>query len=195
MKFLNNEVVFYEIDYNYMKYLYEVDSKVYFHEKYKQDTKPYVGVIRTINDVNYFIPLASAKQKHSEYNLKTKDYILIYDIVDANNIKSNAIYKEKKDDMSKRYHILSILDMRKMVPVPSGMFRKINFSSFPMNYQFLFYKEHNFCKSNQDLILERTNDLYNKTQDKGTALSKFHCDYILLEKAMYKYNNKTSTLK
>ncbi|MBF0710471.1 MULTISPECIES: type III toxin-antitoxin system ToxN/AbiQ family toxin [unclassified Gemella] len=188
MEFLNNEIRFYEIDHDYMRYLYGVDSKVYFHETYKKHVKPYVGIIATIDNVKYFIPLTSAKPKHRKHRLTTKDYILIYDIVNKNITKSKAIYKEKKDDEEEKYHILSILDMRKMVPVPNGLFKKIDFNSLPLNYQFLFYKEHEFCKSKQDKIIENSTNLYNKTKEKGKALSKFHCDYIKLEKAMLQYN-------
>lgn len=190
MEFLNNEIKFYEINHKYMKYLYGIDSRVYFDERYKNEVKPYVGIIITLENVKYFIPLTSAKKKHSNYKLKTKDYLLIYDIVDIKNIKVNSIYQDKKDDSTKKYHILSILDIRKMVPVPNGMFKKIEINSLELNYQFLFYKEHRFCKSNQDLILKNALRLYDKTKLKGSELSSFHCNYIILEEAMLKYNEK-----
>lgn len=43
---------------------------------------------------------------------------------------------------------------------------------------FRFYKEHEFCKSKQDLIISSATKIYENTLKKGFALSKFHCDYV-----------------
>lgn len=61
----------------------------------------------------------------------------------------------------------------------------INFSELNLNYQFLFYKQHQFCKSHQDRIRKNAERVYTCTVRKGTKISQFHCDYVLLEKEMH----------
>ena len=135
MEFLSDKIRFYELDNDYVKYLHMSDSQVYFHDSYSKDIKPYVGIIATINDIRYFIPLTSPKMKHTKRKLRTKDY----------------------------------------------------FSKLNLNYKFLFYKEHSFCKSNQDIIISNAEKIYNQTLAKGAALSTFHCDFIKLEEKMKEY--------
>ena len=53
---------FYEIDIDYLKYLNEHDSEVYYNFKYKKDLKPFIGIILLVNEFEYFIPLSSAKE-------------------------------------------------------------------------------------------------------------------------------------
>lgn len=187
MNFLNNEISFYVIDHEYMRYLHGIDSCVYFHEDYKRLIKPYVGIMITIDRKKYFIPLTSAKPRHSNQRLKTRDHILIYDIVDIIMNEPKAVYKDNPNDPTKKYHILGVLDIRKMIPVPDGMYHKINFRQLELNYQFLFYKEHEFCKSVQDDIITKATNLYEKAKQKGKKISNFHCDYILLEQSMLEY--------
>ena len=82
MEFLSDKIRFYELDNDYVKYLHMSDSQVYFHDSYCEDIKPYVGIITTINDIRYFIPLTSPKLKHTKRKLRTKDYMTIYEEVD-----------------------------------------------------------------------------------------------------------------
>ena len=53
---------FYEINIDYLKYLNEYDSEVYYNLKYKKDLKPFIGIILLVNEFEYFIPLSSAKE-------------------------------------------------------------------------------------------------------------------------------------
>ena len=41
---------FYEIDIDYLKYLNECDSEVYYNLKYKKDLKPFIGIILLVNE-------------------------------------------------------------------------------------------------------------------------------------------------
>ena len=186
MEFFNNEISFYEIDFDYVKQLHDIDSVVYYHSSYKTDIKPYVGIMLSISGIKYFVPLTSAKQRHgnSNWKLSTRDYLTIYEKVPINTLETNAIYRNIQGDKEYKHHILGVLDIRKMIPVPDGKFSKIDFGSLNLNYQFLFYKEHEFCKSNQDKIMENAKRLYELTESKGHKISKFHCDYKLLEQQM-----------
>ncbi len=187
MEFLSDKIRFYELDNDYVKYLHMSDSQVYFHDSYSKDIKPYVGIIATINDIRYFIPLTSPKMKHTKRKLRTKDYMTIYEEVDKTANEKNAVYKDNPNSTSRKYHILGVLEIRKMLPVPRRKYSLIDFSKLNLNYKFLFYKEHSFCKSNQDIIISNAEKIYNQTLAKGAALSTFHCDFIKLEEKMKEY--------
>lgn len=187
MKFLNDSIAFYEIDNDYIEYLYQVDSNVYYHPSYRATIKPYVGILVDVGNIKYFIPLTSAKEKHKKQPMRSRDYLMIYDLVDKNSNEKNAIYRDHPNSLDEKYHILAVLDIRKMIPVAEGAYKKIEFKTLELNYQFLFYKEHKFCKSEQDKIISYASKIYSKTIAKGSALSKFHCDYVALEKALQNY--------
>ena len=59
------EFGFYTIDADYLQYLNGVDSEVYYNEAYRTSVKPFVGIVIGIGEYNYFIPLTSAKIKHT----------------------------------------------------------------------------------------------------------------------------------
>ena len=92
MNFLNDSIAFYEIDNDYIEYLHQVDSNVYYHPSYRATIKPYVGILVDIENTKYFIPLTSAKEKHKKQRMRSRDYLMIYDLVDKNSNEENAIY-------------------------------------------------------------------------------------------------------
>ncbi|HJD14798.1 MAG TPA: type III toxin-antitoxin system ToxN/AbiQ family toxin [Candidatus Enterococcus stercoripullorum] len=81
MQFINNKISFYTIDFDYTNYLYNIDNQVYFNPNYINETKPYIGIIVNVKNLKYFIPLTSAKTKHSKQRLKTNNYITIFETV------------------------------------------------------------------------------------------------------------------
>lgn len=113
---------------------------------------------------------------------------MVYEKVNKTLCEPGAIYKDMPKNEKEKYHILSLLEIRKMIPVPENKYQKISFEQLDLNYQFLFFKEHEFCKSKQDTIKNNATKIYNKTKQKGSKLSKFHCDYIKLEEAMNEYS-------
>ena len=189
MRFLNDSITFYEIDNEYIKYLHHFDSNVYYHSSYKESVKPYVGILVDIENIKYLIPLTSAKEKHKNQRMRSRDYLMIYDLVDKNVNEKNAVYRNHPSLIDRKYHILAVLDIRKMIPVVEGAYKKIDFKNLDLNYQFLFYKEHEFCKAKQNQILSDATKVYEKSREKGTALSKFHCDFILLENVLQGYES------
>lgn len=62
---LGNTLKIYYIDDNYINYLRQFDSKVYYN---KNHTRPYVGVVYIFNGYYYFAPLSSPKPKHLKMN-------------------------------------------------------------------------------------------------------------------------------
>ena len=57
----------YYISEQYINYLRKYDKNVAYN---KNSTRPYIGVVYTYNNYNYFAPLASPKEKHKLINPK-----------------------------------------------------------------------------------------------------------------------------
>ena len=51
------------VDYEYCNYLREFDSKVMYNHD-RKELRPFVGVLFMVNDMKYFAPLSSPKEKH-----------------------------------------------------------------------------------------------------------------------------------
>ena len=66
----------YYIDESYINYLRQFDKNVAYN---KNATRPYIGIVYTYNNFNYFAPLASPKPKHKSINPKAIDIYKIKD--------------------------------------------------------------------------------------------------------------------
>ena len=53
---------FYTVNPDYLEYLNQRDSEVYYNPSYRNSIKPFVGIIVGIENYNYFIPISSAKE-------------------------------------------------------------------------------------------------------------------------------------
>ena len=169
----------YTIDKEYVRKLNEADSEVYFDE-YTYDRKPYAGIMIFTGKYNYFIPLTSAKKKHADWNLISKDMYIIYETMPDKKVRPNWVYRNNNDGTVK--HILSILEIKKMIPVPDGLFKRIVFSDLDdKGYAMLLMKEYYFLKPYADDILEKAYNIY-ETQKETGKINRFTCNYQFLEK-------------
>ena len=55
---------FYTVNPDYLEYLNQIDSEVYYYSSYRNSIKPFIGIIVGIENYNYFIPISAAKEKH-----------------------------------------------------------------------------------------------------------------------------------
>ena len=80
------------IDEEYIEFLRRFDKIVPMN---KNRTRPYVGVVYTYNNINYFAPLSSPKEKHLNMNYKQLDIYKIDDgrlgIININNMLPTPI--------------------------------------------------------------------------------------------------------
>ncbi len=185
-----NKYAFYKIDMDYLEYLKTADDQVRYHEKYRNSLKPYMGIITFLNDKSYFIPITSAKEKHKKLRNVANEHILIYELVDNKIISKldNGIYKPYSND--KNIHILALLNIKKMIPVPNDKYSILDFNEIDdIKYKQLFEKEFEFCKKNKSKILNKANKVYNKQMQSG-EVHKHYCDFKKLEQAMNDYVNK-----
>ena len=71
---LKNLKIYY-ISKNYINYLRKFDSNVAYN---KNSTRPYIGIVYTYNNYNYFAPLSSPKAIHININPKALDIFKVY---------------------------------------------------------------------------------------------------------------------
>lgn len=152
---------FYNIDDNYIKYLYEFDKKVPFN---KDNKRPYIGIVLEINGTKYFAPMFSPKKQHSKY-------------------KSNATYIRIGEG-------LGILRLNNMIPVEDKNLKYINFNDIKDNkYKYLLIQQNNFIQRNTEKIRENANKLYKfVTIDKKVFFTNLCCNFELLEEKCKLYN-------
>ncbi len=109
----------YIVDKEYVKYLRKADNRVQYSE-YNDKLKPYIGIIITIHDFDYYVPISSVgnKIKKLEKYSKMKDDIDIIKIYDNN----------KK--------LLSVLNLNNMIPVRPENARILKYSEIDNYRQF-----------------------------------------------------------
>lgn len=92
------------------------------------------------------------------------------------------IYKYYSD--KEKLHILSILDIKKMIPVPTDCYERIDFNELEdIRYKDLFQKEYAFCLKVKTKVLIKVEKIYQK-QKKTGIIRRANCNFSKLEKAM-----------
>ena len=176
---------FYTVNLDYLKYLNSIDSEVYYNSSYQNTIKPFVGIIVGIEDYHYFIPLSSAKEKHKKWKNVSDEHFLIYEVINNSLVKDSGIYKNYSD--KEKIQILSILDIKKMIPIPLGCYEKVVFEELnDEDYQNLFQKEYHFCLTIKEKVLKKVEKIYQKQKETG-IVRKTNCNFLKLEEAMLKW--------
>ena len=116
----------YTVNPDYLEFLYKTDSEVYYTPSYRKATKPFIGIVVLIDNIDYFIPLTSAKPKHLKWKNVSDQHFIIYEVVDNEAIKRGDLYKPYSETQS--IHLLALLDFKKMIPVPKSCYKPINFN-------------------------------------------------------------------
>ena len=169
---MNNGFKIVKIDYKYCDYLRKFDNKVPYNAGSKE-LRPFVGVLFTINDMEYFAPLSSPKPKHKI--LKN-----VIDIIKINN------------------GILGVINFNNMIPVTSE-----NYTLYDLNPKGKTIKELKqinlinnqlrWMNNNKDEILNKARFLYKLYINKNLAsnVSNRCCNFPLLEEKCKEYNTIT----
>ena len=176
---------FYTVDVKYVKHLFQVDSEVFYEVNY--GNKPYMGIICENQNYNYFIPLTSAKPKHIRWkNVSRTNYVIYEHINRITNIPTNWVYKIDTQNKQTK-HILAVLEIKKMIPVPLGLFSKVDFNQIAdINYRSLLLKEYHFLKRYESDIVTKADLIYQKQISTG-IVEPFCCNFKLLEKECDNY--------
>jgi protein AbiQ len=155
----------YEIDPQYVEYLEPFAPHLFHNSKAGQaNSRKYIGIILHINDIEYFAPLSSFKDKHLRMK-EGLDFIKV-----------------------KRY---AVINLNNMFPVPDGLYKYVDFSEERNpKYRSLLLAEYRYIKSIQDKIRKNAAALYNHKVKNGTdtPLAKRCNDFTLLEQKCSEYN-------
>lgn len=170
----DNKLKWYIADREYINYLRKYDNKV---ENIDYDTKlkPYIGILITINDFNYYVPISSAKEKH----YKIKEGIDFVKIMQDNKI-------------------IGVLNLNNMIPISDDNVKALKYKDIEKYRDFTSDKEKKLYISFLSFELDLINDkiekikknalkLYNeKIKNPKSNVSKRCCDFKLLEKVCRK---------
>ena len=89
-------------------------------------------------------------------------------------------------------HILSVIDLKKMIPIKDGLYSEVNLNPSDIDtnedkkYKVLLNIEYSFCIKIMSLIMQKASKIYEKQMKTGKVI-KFCCDFKLLEKKCAEY--------
>ena len=190
---LDGNLKFVNVDMDYLKHLHNACSEV-FYKPNNYDNKPYLGVLMTNNDNKYVLPLTSAKEKHKTWKDAYSDRFLVFAIEDKKSVSPNAICVATDDD-TKVKHILSAVDIKKMIPVTDDVISFVDFNITEgdpdevIKYKDLLNKEYAFCVKKVDDILLKASKIYDKQISSG-KVQMFACDFTKLETALTEWKEQ-----
>ncbi|PEF45136.1 hypothetical protein CON22_17785 [Bacillus cereus] len=155
----------YRVKDKYIDHLYkdEPNNKVMFNKPEKHP-RPYVGVVLSINEYNYFVPMSSAKEDRGKnLNRRVNTTIKDGDVIVAN------------------------LKFNNMIPVPKSQLDEPDIKDILIKepqYGRLLEKERQFVKENSDDVLKKAQSVYTKVVDKKLPFFKNLCiDFKEMEKS------------
>lgn len=181
------EYGFYRIEKDYLEYLHNIDNQVFFKDEEDYDRKPHLGLLVGIEGYIYCIPLTSSKQRHLNWQNITEHNYVIYEIVNQDELRPRDVYRRFSKEPLKYKKLLSVLEIRKMIPVNNTVVSKIIFDDVEdEDYRNLLLKEYRFLGNYKKQILEKAQDLYSKQKETGIIKS---C-YVTFDKVEQAYNNK-----
>ena len=168
----------YVVDKKYINYLTQFDPHVGYVE-YGGRLKLHVGVLLTIEDFHYYVPISSAKSKHQKM--------------------SNSLDFHKLQDKSTGY-LYAVLNLNNMIPVPASSITQLkynqieNFRSFSnekekTDYIYLLQKEKALIDDVQDTLQNKAIKLYQKCITKpDSSLAARCCNFKKLEEKCNSYS-------
>ena len=187
---LRKNLKFITIDQDYLKYLHGCCPEVYYKPT-GYERKPYIGILVQENNIEYVIPLSSAKDKHRTWKNVDADRFLIFENCEEAERGSKGIYVENADGTFK--HILSVMDLKKMIPIRAGLYSEVDLnpaeddSAAEKKYKVLLNIEYSFCLKIIDSAIKKASRLYEK-QIRTKKVIKFCCDFRLLEEKCREYH-------
>ena len=110
----------------------------------------------------------------------------MYEKAEKSKMRREDIWISIEDDDKNVKHILSVMDIKKMIPIVDGVYQTVNInvdkndSANTKKYKDLLNKEYRFCLKIITDVLEKANKLYDKQMRTG-KVAKFCCDFKALE--------------
>ncbi len=153
----------YYIDEEYINYLREFDNNVAYN---KNKTRPYIGVVYTYNNYNYFAPLASPKPKHLKISSKAID-----------------IFKIKNGE-------LGVVNINNMIPTPIEELTEVLPTVTDKKYKKMLEEQLTYLNNHKAELYRKINlfqNLYKGQHLNGKVLERC-CKFPLLEEKCSEYN-------
>ncbi len=169
----------YSVSDKYIKYLRQFDNRIYDNkEEDRTYERKYVGVVLTINEFNYYIPMSSPKKSdYIDYEKKiirndTKTIIRIHN--------GNRLY--------------GTLRISNMIPVPIIELKPYIVSDEKdLKYKDVILGELRYIKSNTEKIVKSAKTVYNqKVKNIDVGYIKNTVDFKLLETKLKEWNKENS---
>ena len=154
---------FYNIKEEYVEYLRKTDKLVLYN---KNEERPYAGIVLTINEFNYYVPLASPKEKHKN----------MHNDIDFRKIAGG------------RY---GALNFNNMIPVPSDQIIELDINKEKdLSYRYLLQAESREVNRQKKRIRKNAEIVYSHKIHSGnsTSLAKRTNDFEMLEKLCRNFN-------
>lgn len=165
----------YSVSDKYIKYLRQFDNKIYDNkEDMRTHERKYLGVVLTVNEYNYYIPMSSPKKSdYLDYDKKiirsdTKTIIRIHD--------GNRLY--------------GTLRISNMIPVPITELEPYMISNeADSKYKEVILGELRYINSNASKIIKYAKIVYNqKIKNIDIGYIKNTVDFKLLEEKLKEWN-------
>lgn len=160
---------FVTVDSKYCDFLRKADPCIPYTANQKEK-RPFVGVLLSINDKEYYAPLTSPKPKHLSMK-NSVDFVKI--------------------DQGK----LGAINFNNMIPIHSDCLKKVDLSILPndsksdKDYKMLLGDQLDWCNKNKDFIINKAVKLHAIiSQDKAhDSLKKRCCNFPVVEKQYVEY--------
>lgn len=168
----------YIVDKKYVNYLKTFDSKIEDID-YKDNLKPYIGIVININEFNYYVPVSSPKDKH--YKMKEG--------IDFIKIKQEG-------------RILGVLNLNNMIPILDECVKKLEYENIGQYRKFKTEKEKKIyiallntelkvINSKCKKIKKNTIRLYQeKIENPNSKVSNRCCNFKFLESKLNQFISK-----
>ncbi len=169
----------YSVSDKYIKYLREFDEKIYDNkEEIRTHERKYLGVVLTVNEFNYYIPMSSPKKS---------DYI---------DFNKKIIRKDTKTII--RIHeggrLYGTLRISNMIPVPITELEPYILSNEDdLKYKEVILGELRYINDNSNKIVKYAKTVYNqKVKNMDIGYIKNTVDFKLLEEKLKEWNQKNN---
>ncbi len=168
MKQLN----WYVVNKDYITYLKKFDSRVENIDYGENRVKPYIGIVFSFNNRNYYVPISSSKPKHNSMSEKV-DFIKL---------------KNSRD------RLIGVINLNNMIPVSNNDVTKLNYNEISKYKNFQSLEEEkkyvsllrmqlSVINSRIETICSSAKRLYEIKQKMPTSkVAQRCCDFKLLEK-------------
>lgn len=158
---------FYNIKDNYINYLRTFDKKV---AENKSETRPYVGIVLAIDDILYFAPFTSPKNKH----------LIMDNMVDFRKI-ANGKY--------------GAINLNNMIPVPEEALIYLDFNNIEnTKYRMLLINQYKYIKKDKENIIKAATKLRNLLIKPNNMCNEYElvvkdrcCNLVVLEKVFKEF--------